>query len=214
MADRPRCPPKRTAAAPGRPGDVRSRRQRQHRPGLAVPVGVVRGRLGQRRLLGPGRAGRGSGPDGLPTARVRADRGPALFPLRRRPAEADREAAARHAAARSVGRDRRARRTSGLHPLLLRAFEDRAHEAIHGTPADELRPVQVSRPPDRSRGGPRMPAGRAPSPRPRRDRRPDDDPEHRPSPAGAGALATASRPDADDHPWDERLLERLELIHR
>jgi sirohydrochlorin cobaltochelatase len=118
------------------------------------------------------------------------------------------ETAARHAAA-DTGVEIVATPHLRLHPLLLQAFEDRAHEAIHGTPnmncdLCKYRVRLVGREADL--GQPQR--GHHHHARAAGDR--DDAHDH--TPGGAGHQGVA-RDDPADHPWDERLLLRLDLIH-
>lgn len=102
-----------------------------------------------------------------------------------------------------------------LHPLLLQAFEDRAHEAIHGTPhmncdLCKYRVKLVGREADQ--GMPQV--GHHHHVRASSDL--DDDFDHghdhrRRRRRAAVTAATAA--DSSFHPWDERLLERLQLIN-
>ena len=212
LADRPRRPRRSDAAAARRPGDVRPRRQRQHRPRLAVPLGVVRRRLGKRRVLGTGRAERRRGPHGLPAARRRPDRRPALLPLRRHPPEADLRdgRAARRRRPGCRDRSRRALPPASSVAPGVRGSRPRglARRAPH-----ELRPVQVPRPPDRPRGRPRRAAGGSPPSRPRPTGLEDDhDHDHRPRRSRRRSAPTEFATDPSFHPWDERLLRRLQLV--
>src|SRR5262249_14451953 len=93
-----------------------------------------------------------------------------------------------------------------LHTLLLRAFEDRAFEALHGVPAMscdlcKYRVRLIGREDDL--GLPQT--GHHHHVRARDH---DDDHDHPPRPTRRRA---APLRDAADHPWDERLLERLEV---
>jgi len=107
-----------------------------------------------------------------------------------------------------------------LHPLLLQAFEDRAHEAAHGTPhmncdLCKYRVKLIGR--ELDLGAPQ--AGHHHHVRAESDFGLDfDDLDHghdhrrrsrRRSTTPISALAT----DPSFHPWDERLLQRLQLIH-
>jgi sirohydrochlorin cobaltochelatase len=97
-----------------------------------------------------------------------------------------------------------------LHPLLLQAFEDRAHEAIHGSPRMNCdlcryrvrligREADLGAPQEGHHHHVRASSG------------PDDDHghEHR----RRGRRASRAADDGAFHPWDERLLRRLELIN-
>jgi sirohydrochlorin ferrochelatase len=114
-------------------------------------------------------------------------------------------AAARHAAA-DPDVEILATHHLRLHPLLLRAFEDRAFEALHGVPAMscdlcKYRVRLIGREDDL--GLPQ--AGHHHHVR----ARDHDDHDHLPR---LTRRRLAPRRDAADHPWDERLLERLEVI--
>ena len=96
------------------------------------------------------------------------------------------------------------------HPLLLQAFEDRAHEALHGTPlmACDLCKYRVrlmGREADL--GAPQVGhhhhvrAADVP-----------DDHDHGPIRRPRGRPIVAMPPADDLHPWDERLLRRLQLL--
>jgi hypothetical protein len=97
-----------------------------------------------------------------------------------------------------------------LHPLLLQAFEDRAHEALHGTPAMncdlcKYRVRLVGRESDL--GAPQVAHHhhvRAAE---------DDDHRHegRHPRRMTGRTAVVEPGSLTFHPWDERLLQRLEL---
>ena len=101
-----------------------------------------------------------------------------------------------------------------LHPLLLQAFEDRAHEALHGAPnmncdLCKYRVRLIGREADL--GLPQE--GHHHHVRAAADR--DDDHGHghdeRPRRTRRRPTAIGPRAGTDDHPWDRRLLERLEL---
>jgi sirohydrochlorin cobaltochelatase len=100
-----------------------------------------------------------------------------------------------------------------LHPLLLKAFEDRAHEAIHGTPnmncdLCKYRVRLIGREVDL--GAPQE--GHHEHARAVLDR--EDDHEHN---HGARSRSSHRRVaevsvDPSCHPWDERLLKQIHLI--
>lgn len=101
----------------------------------------------------------------------------------------------------------------GVHPLLLQAFEDRAHEALHGAPnmncdLCKYRVRLIGREADR--GAPqdghhhhvRAPVGD------------DHDRDHGPAPRRPRRRGAEAEPaDATAHPWDARLLRRLQLTN-
>jgi len=123
-----------------------------------------------------------------------------------------REASARHAEA-----DRRVEILCAphlrLHPLLLRAFEDRAHEAAHGSPnmnceLCKYRVRLVGREGD---------LGQAQAGHHYAVRAAEEEGDHGHGPRRRRRRASvAVAPDAavgvSMHPWDDRLLERLQLI--
>ncbi len=93
------------------------------------------------------------------------------------------------------------------HPLLLRAFEDRAHEARHGSPLMNCdlckyrvrlfgRENDLGMPQEGHHHHVRASTL-------------DDDHDHRPRRSTRRSVAT----DAAGHPWDERLLSRLQLLN-
>jgi sirohydrochlorin cobaltochelatase len=121
------------------------------------------------------------------------------------------EAAARHAEA-DPGVEIVATPHLRLHPLLLQAFEDRAHEAVHGAPnmncdLCKYRVRLIGRESDLGlpQEGHHHHVRAATAP--------DDDHDHPPRRARRRPARHEPLPDADDHPWDERLLQRLESIH-
>jgi sirohydrochlorin cobaltochelatase len=100
-----------------------------------------------------------------------------------------------------------------LHPLLLQAFEDRTHEAIHGAPNMNCdvckyrvrligREADFGAPQEGHHHHVRAPLEHA------------DDHDHGPRSRRARRRADEVGPGADIsfHPWDERLLRRLQLI--
>jgi sirohydrochlorin cobaltochelatase len=100
-----------------------------------------------------------------------------------------------------------------LHPLLLGAFEDRAHEAVHGTPhmncdLCKYRVRLVGREADL--GAPQeghhhhVRAGAMLD---------QDNHDHRPRRRARTAAILAGSADPSWHPWDPRLLERIQLIN-
>ena len=98
-----------------------------------------------------------------------------------------------------------------MHPLLLQAFEDRAHEAVHGSPnmnceLCKYRVRLVGR--EAELGQPQ--AGHHYAVRAAEV----DDHGHGPRRRRRGAAAVVANLSAEPsmHPWDERLLERLQLI--
>ena len=101
-----------------------------------------------------------------------------------------------------------------LHPLLLQAFEDRAHEALHGSPRMncdlcKYRVRLIGREADL--GLPQE--GHHHHVRAGLDR--EDDHEHAPRRRRNRVLAgVGAGTDFSFHPWDERLLQRLQLIER
>ena len=102
-----------------------------------------------------------------------------------------------------------------LHPLLLQAFEDRAHEALHGTPnmnceLCKYRVRLVGREADR--GLPQE--GHHHHVRAGEGGAHERDPIRRSDRGRRSRTAAELRADADDHPWDGRLRERLQLISR
>jgi sirohydrochlorin ferrochelatase len=120
------------------------------------------------------------------------------------------ETAARHAAADpeveilTTGHFR-------LHPLLLQAFEDRAHEAVHGTPNMNCdlckyrvrligREVDLGLPLSGHHHHVRAAMNG------------NDAHEHEHDHRARARRRSAGPRDTADHPWDERLLERLDLI--
>jgi sirohydrochlorin cobaltochelatase len=115
------------------------------------------------------------------------------------------EAAARHAEA-AHGPEIVAVPHLRLHPLLLRAFEDRAHEALHGSPnmnceLCKYRVRLIGREGDL--GAPQV----GHHYHARAEDHPDDHEHGRPR-----RRARAAEPPAiASHPWDDRLLRRLEL---
>ena len=124
-----------------------------------------------------------------------------------------RDAAARHAGA-DPGVEIVCAPHLRLHPLLLAAFEDRAHEAIHGAPnmnceLCKYRVRLVGREADL--GQPQ--AGHHYAVRAAFE--PDDDHDHGPRRRRRGVSVAATVGPAigpSTHPWDDRLLERLQLI--
>jgi sirohydrochlorin cobaltochelatase len=102
-----------------------------------------------------------------------------------------------------------------LHPLLLQAFEDRTHEATHGTPhmncdLCKYRVKLIGRESDL--GTPQ--AGHHHQVRASSDL--DDDFDHGHDHRRRRrrvAMPTMTTTDSSFHPWDERLLQRLQLIH-
>ena len=93
-----------------------------------------------------------------------------------------------------------------LHPLLLRAFEDRAHEAVHGSPnmscdLCKYRVRLIGREPD---------LGTPQEGHHHHARADADDHDHGPR-SRRGRRADALDADLSFHPWDERLLARLQL---
>jgi sirohydrochlorin cobaltochelatase len=97
-----------------------------------------------------------------------------------------------------------------LHPLLLQAFEDRAHEAVHGTPnmncdLCKYRVRLIGREADL--GAPQE--ARHHHVRAALDS--EDDHKHGPRPRRARRLGDELSADLSFHPWDERLLDRLQL---
>lgn len=94
-----------------------------------------------------------------------------------------------------------------LHPLLLQAFEERAHEAIHGAPAMncqlcKYRVRLIGQ--DASLGQPQFGHHH-------HVRAAGDGHEHEHVSPARQALRRPA-PDAAGHTWDERLLERLDLV--
>jgi sirohydrochlorin cobaltochelatase len=100
----------------------------------------------------------------------------------------------------------------GLHPLLLQAFEDRAHEAIHGSPRMncdlcKYRVRLIGREGDL--GSPQVGHHH----HVRASDACDEDPGHEHRHRRRGRRAPlAETADLATHPWDERLLQRLQLI--
>jgi sirohydrochlorin cobaltochelatase len=97
-----------------------------------------------------------------------------------------------------------------VHPLLLQAFEDRAYEAVHGTPnmncdLCKYRVRLIGREADL--GAPQ--AGHHHHVRAGLDHQ--DDHDHGPRSRSSRRRAVAVTADPAFHPWDERLLERLQL---
>lgn len=97
-----------------------------------------------------------------------------------------------------------------LHPLLLGAFEDRAHEAIHGSPnmnceLCKYRVRLVGREPDlgQPQAGHHLHV---------RALDQSDDHDHAPRRRLRRAAAAAMPVQPTMHPWDDRLLARLQLI--
>jgi sirohydrochlorin cobaltochelatase len=122
------------------------------------------------------------------------------------------ETAARHAAADSeveiltTGHFR-------LDPLLLQAFEDRAHEAVHGTPnmncdLCKYRVRLIGREPDL--GLPQ--SGHHHHVRAAMNGDDAHEHEHEHDHRARARRRSAGPRDTADHPWDERLLQRLNLI--
>jgi sirohydrochlorin ferrochelatase len=101
-----------------------------------------------------------------------------------------------------------------LHPLLLRAFEDRAHEALHGSPnmncdLCKYRVRLIGREAD---WGAPQEAHHLAS---RADADDDDHAHHRRRGPRPQAPPAAGPPPIDDaHPWDARLLSRLQTADR
>jgi sirohydrochlorin ferrochelatase len=128
------------------------------------------------------------------------------------------EAAARHAEA-DRGTEIVATPHLRLHPLLLRAFEDRAHEAVHGAPNMNCdlckyrvrligREADLGQPQEGHHHHVRAATGT--------DVAGDHDHNHDHPPRRSRRLLSTREPlplpDSADHPWDERLLRRLESI--
>jgi sirohydrochlorin cobaltochelatase len=100
----------------------------------------------------------------------------------------------------------------GVHPLLLQAFEDRAHEAVHGAPhmncdLCKYRVRLIGREADL--GAPQE--GRHHHVRAGTDQ--DDDHDHDPRRASRRLPARPTVDDPSFHPWDARLLRRLEWVN-
>jgi sirohydrochlorin ferrochelatase len=117
-----------------------------------------------------------------------------------------REAAARHAQA-DPGVEIVATGHLGVHPLLVQAFEDRAHEALHGTPAMacdvcKYRVRLIGREADL--GAPQV--GNHHHSRAEVEY---DDHDH--GPRRSRRRPSSAEADPAGHPWDERLLRRLLL---
>ena len=118
------------------------------------------------------------------------------------------EAAARHAA-EETGVEIVAAPHLGVHPLLLQAFEDRAHEAVHGEPNMNC---------DLCKYRVRLVGGEADLGRPQEGHHHQARAENA-SQARAHAHSLGWPPlraqagSASFHPWDERLLRRLELAN-
>ena len=99
-----------------------------------------------------------------------------------------------------------------LHPLLLQAFEDRAHEAIHGAPnmncdLCKYRVKLIGR--EAELGQPQ--AGHHLHVRASETL---DDHDHAPRRRRKAAALAIEPPEPSMHPWDDRLLARLQLIGR
>ncbi len=99
-----------------------------------------------------------------------------------------------------------------LHPLLLQAFEERAHEALHGTPhmncdLCKYRVRLIGREADL--GAPQV--GHHHHVRASADETDDHGHDHRRRPWRSQKPVPRIEPDF--HPWDERLLERLHLAN-
>ncbi|MDB5350473.1 MAG: hypothetical protein JWN86_1720 [Planctomycetota bacterium] len=106
-----------------------------------------------------------------------------------------------------------------LHPLLIQAFEDRAHEAVHGQPdmncdLCKYRVKLIGRESDL--GAPQ--AGHHHHVRAKvADDHLEDDHDHRRRARRRTlepAMMSGASPAAEFHPWDARLLERLQLVPR
>jgi sirohydrochlorin cobaltochelatase len=100
-----------------------------------------------------------------------------------------------------------------LHPLLLQAFEDRAHEALHGAPHMNCdlckyrvrligREADLGAPQEGHHHHVRAPTGLED----------DHDHDHRPRRSRRRSAPTEFATDPSFHPWDERLLRRLQLV--
>jgi sirohydrochlorin ferrochelatase len=101
----------------------------------------------------------------------------------------------------------------GPHPLLIRALEDRAHEAVHGSPnmnceLCKYRVRLIGREADL--GAPQE--GHHHHVRAAAEA--DDDHAHRPRRRRPPAQPPHPEPLEPTHPWDERLLRRLQLVDR
>jgi sirohydrochlorin cobaltochelatase len=96
-----------------------------------------------------------------------------------------------------------------LHPLMLQAFEERAHEALHGTPhmncdLCKYRVRLIGR--EEDLGAPQVGHHH-------HVRATDGRHERLVSRTRQDATPSAADRDTEFHPWDERLLRRLSLIN-
>lgn len=96
-----------------------------------------------------------------------------------------------------------------LHPLLLQAFEDRAHEALHGTPQMncDLCKYRVRL------NGREGELGAPQIGHHYHVRATDERHDHSPRQSRLQSVAEPAETGSESHPWDERLLRRLSLLN-